>query len=67
MPEETAVKVKKTPFRYIVVDNATEEIIEQDTMLFENQADADRSLLIAVARENPDLDMSAVEIAAKPF
>ena len=63
--EET--KVKKTPFRYIVVDHADDTIIEQDSMMFENQADADRSLLIAIARENPDLDMKEVEITAKPF
>ncbi|KKN71932.1 hypothetical protein LCGC14_0415780 [marine sediment metagenome] len=65
--QRAEAKVKKTPFHYIVVDNATNEIIEEDTMLFDSQADADRSLLIAIARENLDLDMSAVEITAKPF
>lgn len=60
-------KIKKTPFRYIVVDNKEEKIVEQNTVLSESKDQAERAITIDIARRKPELNMDTVEVSVQPF
>lgn len=60
-------KIKKVPFRYIIVDNKNEAIVEGGTILGENVETVERDMLIDIARRKTDLDLHDVEVIVKPF